>query len=40
MEPQEAIAFASKLMMEYLQTFVEMNERAMETEFLVEKEHY
>ncbi len=38
MEPQEAIAFASKLMMEYLQTFVEMNERAMETEFLVEKE--
>ncbi len=38
MAPEEAVALASKLMIEHLEVFVELNEKAKEMEFLVQKE--
>lgn len=37
-EPQEAIALASKILMEHLEVFVELNDKAKMAEFMVESE--
>ena len=37
-EPQEAVALASKILMEHLSVFVELNDKAKMAEFLVESE--